>query len=52
MSWLLIPLVLGLYPLPTVATVGATLKGAVLSEHVLLKPSGWCMLLYPTKASI
>ena len=41
MSWLLIPLALGLYPLPTVATVGAMLKGAVLSEHVLLKPSGW-----------
>ena len=28
------------------------LNGAVLSERVLLKPSGWCMLLYPTKASI
>lgn len=31
---------------------GSMLKGAVLSECVLLKPSGWCMLLYPTKAFI
>lgn len=31
MSWLLIPLVLGLYPLPTVPS-GSMLKGAVLSE--------------------
>ena len=33
-------------------TVGTMFKGAVLSENVLLKPSGWCMLLYPMKASI
>ena len=52
MSWLLIPPVLGIYPLPTVPTVGTMFKGAVLSENVLLKPSGWCMLLYPMKASI